>query len=179
VLFHLVDGLQVHLGGVDQVRHPSVLPRAVNPDSREPGRPCRDRPGQRHTMCPASRRTRSPRMARPPKSPPASSRQQRLAEMQRKEKGAQRRRLSMLWVSLVLIIAVVAGLVVWAIASRPTLEGAVEVYEPVGTTAPVLSRNHVTTTVEYEQTPPVGGDHHPAWWNCGVSVTPIPNPPPV
>lgn len=114
-------------------------------------------------------------MARPPKTPPATGRQQRLAELQRKERGARRRSVSMLWVSLAAILVLVAGLVTWAIMSRPTLDGAVEVFEPAGTTAPVLSRNHVTTAVEYEQTPPVGGDHHPAWWNCGIYEEPIPS----
>jgi len=31
-----------------------------------------------------------------------------------------------------------------------------------------LGRNHVTTPVTYEQTPPVGGDHDQVWQNCGV-----------
>lgn len=30
-----------------------------------------------------------------------------------------------------------------------------------------LSRNHVTMVVHYAQTPPVGGDHHATWLNCG------------
>ena len=30
-----------------------------------------------------------------------------------------------------------------------------------------LTQKHVTTPVRYPQTPPVGGDHHPRWQNCG------------
>ena len=30
-----------------------------------------------------------------------------------------------------------------------------------------LERDHVETAVEYPQTPSVGGDHNPAWQNCG------------
>lgn len=30
------------------------------------------------------------------------------------------------------------------------------------------TNNHVQTAVEYPQTPPAGGDHNPAWLNCGV-----------
>lgn len=30
------------------------------------------------------------------------------------------------------------------------------------------TNNHVEGTVEYAQTPPAGGDHAPAWLNCGV-----------
>jgi Protein of unknown function (DUF3105) len=112
-------------------------------------------------------------MARPPKTPPASARAQRVAEMQRKEKGVQRRRLSVLWIALGVVLALVIGAVAWAIASRPSLEG-VQVYEEVGA-EPVLSRDHVSTPVTYEQTPPVGGDHHPTWWNCGVYEQQLPD----
>lgn len=112
-------------------------------------------------------------MARPPKTPPASNRAQRVAEMQRKERGAQRRRLSMLWIALGVVVALIIGLVAWAISSRPSLEG-VQVYEEVGA-PPVLSRDHVTTPVEYDQAPPVGGNHHPAWWNCGIYEEQLPD----
>lgn len=40
-----------------------------------------------------------------------------------------------------------------------------------------LTRNHVTTTVHYPMTPPVGGDHAPVWMNCNgdVYTKPIPD----
>jgi len=31
-----------------------------------------------------------------------------------------------------------------------------------------LSRSHVNGTVNYPQSPPVGGDHSPVWQNCGI-----------
>jgi hypothetical protein len=34
---------------------------------------------------------------------------------------------------------------------------------------------HVTTPVDYPQTPPTGGDHNPAWLNCGVYTEPVPS----
>ena len=37
----------------------------------------------------------------------------------------------------------------------------------------VASRNHVAGAVDYPQTPPVGGDHNGAWWNCGAYDQPI------
>lgn len=40
---------------------------------------------------------------------------------------------------------------------------------------PGLSANHVSTPVDYEQSPPVGGDHASAWLNCGVYTEPVPN----
>ena len=37
----------------------------------------------------------------------------------------------------------------------------------------VESRNHVEEPVDYEQTPPVGGDHAGVWQNCGFYDEPI------
>jgi hypothetical protein len=42
-------------------------------------------------------------------------------------------------------------------------------------TYPGLTSNHVTTTVDYAQTPPAGGDHNAVWLNCGVYDEPVPN----
>lgn len=38
-----------------------------------------------------------------------------------------------------------------------------------------LSRDHVSETVSYDQTPPVGGAHNPVWQNCGVYTETIAN----
>lgn len=37
----------------------------------------------------------------------------------------------------------------------------------------VTSRDHTEDDVTYPQTPPVGGDHFPGWWNCGVYTEPL------
>ncbi len=36
-----------------------------------------------------------------------------------------------------------------------------------------LSQNHVDGTVNYAQSPPLGGDHNPVWQNCGFYDEPI------
>ncbi|ACZ30831.1 hypothetical protein Xcel_1811 [Xylanimonas cellulosilytica DSM 15894] len=36
-----------------------------------------------------------------------------------------------------------------------------------------LTANHTSGAVTYAQTPPVGGDHDPAWQNCGVYTEPV------
>ena len=38
-----------------------------------------------------------------------------------------------------------------------------------------LDRAHTTETVNYAQTPPVGGAHNAAWQNCGVYTSPVTN----
>jgi hypothetical protein len=38
---------------------------------------------------------------------------------------------------------------------------------------PQIGGQHVTTTVNYPQTPPTGGPHNPVWQNCGVYDEPI------
>lgn len=38
-----------------------------------------------------------------------------------------------------------------------------------------LTRNHVTSSVSYPQTPPVGGDHSPHLQTCGAYVQPVPD----
>lgn len=42
-------------------------------------------------------------------------------------------------------------------------------------TVEVASSDHVEGTVEYPQTPPVGGNHNQVWLNCGTYADPVPN----
>jgi hypothetical protein len=47
---------------------------------------------------------------------------------------------------------------------------------PIGVrTFEVAERRHVTTPVDYPQSPPVGGNHAPVWQNCGFYAAPIAN----
>lgn len=40
---------------------------------------------------------------------------------------------------------------------------------------PGISAGHTEGTVRYQQDPPAGGQHHPAWQQCGVYTEPIRN----
>lgn len=102
-------------------------------------------------------------LARPKTQP---DRAQRAAAMQREAKRKDRRRSMLIWGALAVVLLVVVAAVGFAIASRPTLDDVAEYGD--------LGRDHVSEAVTYSQTPPVGGDHHPAWWNCGVYDQPIP-----
>ena len=103
---------------------------------------------------------------------PASTRAAKLAEMQRQASRQDRRGAGLLWlVAGVLALALVGG-IVWAGVNRSkTLDaslGDVQVFEN-------MSANHVEGDVTYEQTPPVGGDHHAVWQNCAIYDQPLKN----
>jgi Protein of unknown function (DUF3105) len=91
-------------------------------------------------------------------------------ELRRAQQAKERRsRLILLTAvgSVVALIAAVVGVTVWRdVSSRPSLD-AVRTFE--------VTREHTTDPVTYEQSPPVGGDHHPAWLNCGVYPDPVPD----
>lgn len=102
-----------------------------------------------------------------PSSRPSRARLEELKQAQK----AKERRTRILWISataaVVLAIAgVVTFVVVRDVSNRPSLD-AVRTFD--------VSANHVTAPVDYEQTPPVGGDHNPVWLNCGVYDEPVPN----
>lgn len=73
----------------------------------------------------------------------------------------------------VLALALIVGGGAWAIISRNSSSSA----GPPGATQSfeVASRNHVEGTVDYPQSPPVGGDHNPVWLNCGYYGQPVKN----
>lgn len=100
-----------------------------------------------------------------------SARQLRLDQLRRQQSRRSRRR-TMTWVgAVVAILVIVGGGASWAVlANRPAQVslGAVKTY-------PVSRPGHVTTTVRYPQTPPVGGDHDPTWLNCGIYTAPVRN----
>lgn len=108
----------------------------------------------------------------------AADRQARVAAIQKKAASKGRRSTSVIWIALALVLALIAGLVVWAVIdqqnNRPGM-GAVVTYDELDDPSDDLGRNHVQTAVEYQQHPPVGGDHHPRWLNCGIYEEPVPN----
>ena len=106
--------------------------------------------------------------------------QQRAEEIQRKLAGfklqhsrARRNRLILIITAWTVGIALVAGLVIFAVISTQPKPAPASI-DGVQTFSG-LSSNHVTTPVKYAQTPPVGGDHSAVPLNCAVYSEPVPN----
>ncbi len=104
-------------------------------------------------------------------------RQARLAKMQAAQKGEERRR-SFLVIGIaatlaVVLIGVVVAVIVQSEGTRSAVEraadGDIDGVEDFGE----QTATHVTTPVEYEVVPPVGGDHLAQWQNCGYYDAPI------
>lgn len=106
-------------------------------------------------------------------------RQEKLAEYQRQL--AKRRRSKLVWwivgsAAAILVIGAIVASIVFAPAPAPSYDrgdsdgSGIEGLETFENTA-----NHVETAVDYEQTPPAGGDHNAIWLNCGVYTEPVPN----
>lgn len=104
-------------------------------------------------------------------------RRERLAELRSQQQRAERRRTAIiLGVSGVVALALVVptALVLTseqrrqsavAEAAAQPIDGVVEVQD--------LAAGHVTTPVDYAEVPPLGGDHHPTWQNCGFYDEPV------
>ncbi|MEY7977695.1 DUF3105 domain-containing protein [Streptomyces pilosus] len=111
----------------------------------------------------------------------SAARTARIEEMRRAEKARERRnRILVITAS----VAVVAGLAVGGVvlvqsqsdgggSSAGDAKNAgkfVTGTDGVRAWEGDLGRNHVTKAVDYPATPPVGGDHNPAWMNCNGDV---------
>lgn len=95
----------------------------------------------------------------------------RVAQMRKEQQKKDRRRLAVIWSAAAVVIAIIAGAVAFAVINDknngPTLDAVKSFEYPAG--------NHVQTVVKYKENPPVGGEHHAVWLNCGVYTEPVPN----
>lgn len=110
-------------------------------------------------------------------APRKDERRERLAQVQGVQQRAERRRnLIILAISVAVALALIIPTLVLVIgaqrraadiedAANDPIEGVTEYAD--------LEATHVSTDVEYEQNPPVGGDHNPVWQNCGFYGEPV------
>ncbi|MEV7973170.1 DUF3105 domain-containing protein [Cellulomonas sp. NPDC089187] len=114
----------------------------------------------------------------PDRTAAAAERQARLAAIRAQQQRSRTRRTW--WIGsiagvLVLGLVGVSIAVIWdAGRDQAALQAAAEQDIDGVEAHEGLTFNHVTTTVDYPQTPPAGGDHNPAWLNCGVYTEPVP-----
>lgn len=109
-----------------------------------------------------------------------ANRQRKLAEYQKQM--AKRRRGKLVWwsvgiTSAAVVVAVVVASIVLTPAPAPTAEytqggngASIEGVETFSNTT-----LHVEGAVDYEQSPPAGGDHNAYWLNCGIYDEPQQN----
>lgn len=99
------------------------------------------------------------------------SAREKLEQVRAQQAAAARRRTTLIVASIVVAVLVIGGGITAAVLhSRGPSVSLSGVQSFSG-----LTRNHVTGTVNYPQTPPVGGDHDPTWLNCGIYTSPVRN----
>lgn len=99
------------------------------------------------------------------------TRRERAEEARRQTQKGERTRGLLLWGGVALVLVLIAGAVVWGLRSQDAAQaefsGRVQEYDEE-------SNVHVTSPVEYDVSPPVGGKHNPTWLNCGIYDAPVP-----
>ncbi|GGQ60836.1 DUF3105 domain-containing protein [Streptomyces althioticus] len=113
----------------------------------------------------------------------SAARTARIEEMRRAEQARERRnRILVVAASVVVVAGLVAGGVVLVRAQSDDGGGSsaaddaktagkfVTDADGVRAWKGELGREHVTKSVDYPVTPPVGGDHNPVWMNCNGDV---------
>lgn len=100
----------------------------------------------------------------------ANDRRARIAELRVAEQRRERRNKIIAFVVAGLLVLGTVGTGVWIFENarhrQEVAQAAAKAPIPGVQTWSNLSRNHVQGTVDYPQTPPVGGDHNPVWLDC-------------
>ena len=119
-------------------------------------------------------------MGKAPSGDSAGSRRDKVDAMRQDEARAERKR-NLLWVLVgVLAVSLIAGFTYWGLESSSSTgetasTSARDALAVDVTTYPIDTPEHTTDPVAYPQTPPVGGNHDPAWLNCGIYDQPVRN----
>ena len=107
----------------------------------------------------------------------AAERERKLAEFKKREARQKRNRRIAIWGSVAAGVAIVALVVTTVVLTpqRPNYTAGGDGAEIEGVETFQNASEHVEGVVDYEQTPPAGGQHNPAWLNCGIYEEPVPN----
>lgn len=110
-------------------------------------------------------------MPRPDRRTAANDRAAKVAKIQKKGASAERRRGALIWGAAIAVVALIVGTVVTVVLRESPSRVDLSAVQEYGYIEPA---QHLTDQVEYEEHPPVGGPHHPAWWNCGIYEEEVP-----
>jgi len=106
-------------------------------------------------------------------------RQARLAAIQAEQRKGERKRNALIFGGIGAVILAVIIAVTLVIVNQIQVNQAREATasQPIDGIQeyPDVTFDHVEGPVQYDQAPPVGGDHNPIWTNCGVYTEPVPN----
>jgi hypothetical protein len=102
-------------------------------------------------------------------------RQEKVAALKRQQAVQKRNRVVGISIAAVAGAAAVALLVTFVVTSGQPRQDPDDVTVAGVQTWDDLTANHVTGSVDYEMTPPAGGDHAGVWMNCGVYTEQVPN----
>ncbi|WP_406317257.1 DUF3105 domain-containing protein [Streptosporangium sp. NBC_01639] len=100
----------------------------------------------------------------------AQARREHLDRMRQEQKRKERRTAFLMWGAGGVVIVLLVGLVGFYLVN----ERAVSSLDAV-TSAKYPGSVHVQTKVAYKENPPMGGEHNPAWQDCGIYDQPINN----
>ncbi|MBG6225312.1 hypothetical protein IWX63_001884 [Arthrobacter sp. CAN_A2] len=106
-------------------------------------------------------------------------RQARLAAIQAQQRAGERKRNALIFggIGAVILAIIIAVTLVIVNQVQDNRERDAQASQPIEGVQeyPDVTFEHVDGPVEYEQSPPVGGNHSPVWTNCGVYTEPLPN----
>ena len=102
-------------------------------------------------------------------------RQEKVAALKREQARSRRNRTIGIVTASVAGAAAVALIVTVVVTSGTPRADRSEIDVAGVQTWDDLTANHVTGAVDYEMTPPAGGDHAAVWMNCGVYTEQVPN----
>ncbi|MFE5672795.1 DUF3105 domain-containing protein [Agromyces sp. NPDC056523] len=107
----------------------------------------------------------------------AIERERKLEEFKKREARMKRNRRIAIWSSVAVGVAIVALIVTSVVLTpRPaTYSAGGSGAEVEGVETFENTSEHVEGVVDYPETPPAGGQHNPAWLNCGIYEEPVPN----
>ena len=91
------------------------------------------------------------------------------------EARAARKRKVVVGAGAAAAVALVGSLVTVALVNDPPPPARQDIEIAGLQTFEDLGAEHVPDPVDYEQSPPVGGDHSSTWLNCGVYTEPVPD----